>query len=184
MTTKKTNNQTNPELRNFLDKIVVNAGIGRASQQPGFEDKALGQIVKDLSIIAGQKPQIRRSRISIAGFKMREGQIVGLRVTLRRQKMVDFFERLVRIVLPRVRDFSGLDPQIVDKGGAMNVGFREQFVFPEINPEESPFTFPLGVNIVPRTKSRTKAMESYAKFGVPMREAAAAPVKGAKAKKK
>jgi large subunit ribosomal protein L5 len=168
----------------FLDKIVVNAGVGRASTQPNFEEKVLTQIMKDISAIAGQKPQIRRARKSIAAFKTREGQVVGLRVTLRRQKMVDFFERLVRIVLPRVRDFSGLDPMIVDKGGVLNIGFREQFVFPEINPEEAPFTFPLGVNLVPRAKSRAKALEAYQKFGVPLRAESAAPVKKGRKKNK
>lgn len=162
--------KTENEARAFLEKVVINAGVGRASQQPGFEDKALVQIIKDLSMLCGQKPQIRRAKKSIAGFKSREGQIVGLRVTLRRQKMVDFFERLITIVLPRVRDFGGLDPNIVDKGGVLNAGFREQYVFPEIDPEESPFTFPLGVNIVPKEKDQKIALETFKKLGVPMRE--------------
>ena len=185
MATKTAKTQSNPELRMFLDKIVVNAGVGRASTQPNFEDKTLPQIMKDMSAIAGQKPQVRRARKSIAAFKTREGQVVGVRITLRRQKMVDFFERLVRIVLPRVRDFNGLVPMIVDKGGVLNIGFREQFVFPEINPEEAPFTFPLGVNLVPRSKSRAKALEAYAKFGMPLQTPEqAAKAQSAKAPRK
>jgi large subunit ribosomal protein L5 len=162
--------QTRPDLRFFLEKVVVNAGVGRASAQPNFEDKILPQIMRDLAVITGQQPQIRRSRQSIAGFKMREGQIVGLRVTLRRRKMVDFFERLIRIVLPRVRDFNGLDLGAIDAGGVLNVGFREQFVFPEIVAEESPFTFSLGISLVPRHKNRAAALEAYHSFGVPLKD--------------
>jgi large subunit ribosomal protein L5 len=170
--------------RDLLEKIVINAGVGRASATPNFEDKVLKQIEADLSAIAGQKAQVRRSRMSIAGFKMREGQIVGLKTTLRRRKMVDFFNRLTTIVLPRVRDFTGLDPKIVDKGGVLNIGFREQFVFPEVNPEESPYTFSLGVNVVPKKKDQKAALEAYKALGVPFRAESAAPVKGKKAKKK
>lgn len=159
-----------PGTRAFLDKVVVNAGVGRASQQPQFEDKVLKQILGDIAKIAGQQPHIRRASKSIAGFKIREGQIVGVRVTLRNQKMVDFFERLVTIVLPRVRDFNGLPPSSVDAGGSLNVGLREQHVFPEINPEESAFIFSLQVTAVPYAKNRTAALEWYRKMGVPLKK--------------
>lgn len=153
----------------FLEKAVINAGVGRASQQPNFEDKTLPQILKDVSLVAGQRPQVRRARKSIAGFKIREGQIVGLRATLRGRKMIDFFERLITIVLPRVRDFGGLDPRTVDQGGALSIGFREQYVFPEIVPEESPFSFSLEVTLVPRRKKRDAALDAYRKLGVPFK---------------
>jgi large subunit ribosomal protein L5 len=156
------------EARKMIEKIVVNAGVGRVGQQPGFEEKGLVQIMRDLELLVGQHPQVRKSKKSIAGFKMREGQIVGVRVTLRGQKMVDFFERLVRIVLPRVHDFRGVDLGCVDTGGALNIGFREQFVFPEVNPEDSPLTFSLGVNIVPRRKDKEAAIEAYRAMGVPL----------------
>ncbi len=156
--------------REFLEKIVIDVGVGRLSQQPNFEDRALPQLERDIASIAGQKPQLRRARKSIAGFKTREGQIVGLRVTLRRQKMVDFFERLVRMVLPRVRDFTGLETRIIDKGGVLNIGLREHSVFPEINQEQSPIIFPLGMNIVPREKNRTEALEYYREVGVPFKK--------------
>lgn len=156
------------EASKTIEKIVVNAGVGRAGQQPGFEEKGLAQIMRDLELLAGQHPQIRRSKKSIAGFKMREGQIVGVRVTLRGAKMVDFFERLVRIVLPRVHDFRGVDLGSVDAGGTLNIGFREQFVFPEVNPEESPLIFSLGVNIVPRRKDKEAALMAYRAMGVPL----------------
>ncbi len=156
--------------RAFLEKIVVNVGVGRASQQPNFEDKVLKQITQDTSLLAGQAPQVRRAKKSIAGFKVRENQIVGLKATLRKHKMVDFFNRLITIVLPRVRDFSGIDPHNIDQGGVLNLGLREQFVFPEINPEESPFTFPLEVTLVPKHKNRAKAIEAYRGMGVPLKK--------------
>ncbi len=156
--------------RNAFEKIIINAGVGRASQQPNFEEKVLPQIIRDLSILVGQKPQIRRARKSIAGFKIREGQVVGLRVTLRRQKMIDFLTRLLTIVLPRVRDFSGISQDSVDKGGGLNIGFRDQYVFPEINPEESGFAFSLGVNLVPRKHKRAESLESYKELGVPFKK--------------
>ena len=164
-----------------IEKIVVNAGVGRASQQPGFEEKGLVQIIRDVELLAGQHPQVRRSKKSIAGFKMREGQIVGLRATLRHRKMVDFLQRLVRIVLPRVHDFRGVDLGSVDAGGTLNIGFREQFVFPEVNAEESPLTFSLGVNVVPRRKDREAAIAAYRALGVPL---TVEPVKKASKRKK
>lgn len=169
------------EIRRFLEKAVINAGVGRASQQPNFSAQGesvsggegrkdiLSQIMRDLSLITGQRPQVRRAKKSIAGFKVREGQIVGLRVTLRGRKMVDFFERLITIVLPRVRDFSGIAQRSVDRGGALSVGFREQYVFPEIIAEESPFSFSLEVTFVPRRKKRDAALDTYRKLGVPLK---------------
>lgn len=170
MPTKKHTTE-NKDAKVFLEKIVLNAGVGRASTtQPNFEEKVLTQITKDLSAIAGQKPQVRRAKKSIAGFKMREGQIVGLRTTLRGRKMIDFFERMNSIVFPRVRDFNGLNVTNIDDHGILNIGFKEQYVFPEINPEESTFTFPLGVNVVPKAKNKTTALEEFRRLGVPMKK--------------
>lgn len=167
---KSKKSDRSPEVRKFLEKIVLNAGIGRLSQQPNFEEKVLPQLMNNLSAMTGQKPELRKAKKSIAGFKMREGQIVGLRITLRRRKMVDFFERLIRIVLPRVRDFRGLEILSVDAGGTLNIGIREQLVFPEINPEESPILFSLGINIVPRIKSQEEAVKEYRRLGVPLKK--------------
>ncbi len=158
------------KVRSFLEKVVVDAGVGRLSQTPNFEEKALVQVSRDLAAITGQKPEIRRIKKSIAGFKVREGQIVGLRVTLRRDKMVDFFERLISIVLPRVRDFGGLDPKNIDQGGVLNVGVREQVVFPEIEPEASPISFSLGIAIVPRLRQRAASVEKFEALGVPLKK--------------
>jgi large subunit ribosomal protein L5 len=177
---KHSHNMSRKELRAFLEKVVIDAGVGRLSQQPNFEDKILVQVMRDIASVTGQQPQIRRAQKSIAGFKTREGQIVGLKVTLRREKMVDFFERLIKIVLPRVRDFNGLEHSSIDNGGTLNIGVREQGVFPEIEPEKSPVAFGIGVSVVPRKKNRTAAYEAFAKYGVPLKKEA--PAKGGKKK--
>lgn len=153
--------------KSVLSKVVVNVGVGKLSQQANFNDRILPQIIRDISAIAGQKPKETRAKKSIAGFKLREGQIVGVVVTLRGQKMVDFFERLTRIVLPRVHDFKGISLGTVDQRGALHIGFREQVVFPELNPEESQFNFSFGVSIVPKTGKRDEMIEVYKKLGVP-----------------
>ena len=157
-------------IKAFVEKIVVNSGVGRLSQQPSFEDKVLPVVMKDLAIISGQKGEIRKVTKSIAGFKIREGQIVGVRTTLRGEKMVDFFERLIRIVLPRVRDFNGIALTNIDKGGVLNVGLKEHLVFPEINPEDSTLIFPLQVTVVPRHKYREKALATFRSLGVPLKK--------------
>src|SRR6266481_2105139 len=158
-------------IREALEKIVVNVGVGRMGQQPNFEAKGLQQIIRDLSLMTGQKPQTRLAKKSIAGFKLREGQIVGLKITLRRAKMVDFFERLITMVLPRVKDFHGIDPKVIDKGGVLNLGLREQFIFPETKPEDSPLIFPLEVTLVPRVKKNREAtVAMYREFGVPLKK--------------
>lgn len=156
--------------RSFLEKVVINAGVGRLSNQPHFEEKVLPEIMKDLATITGQKARIARARKSIAGFKIRQNQIVGLSITLRRQKMVDFFERLNRIVLPRVRDFIGIDTKSIDKSGILNIGLKEQFVFPEIDTDKSTLTFSLGINLVPKNKDRQKAEETFRALGVPLKK--------------
>ena len=175
--TPTTEKNRRKELRFFLEKIVIDAGVGRLSQTPNFEEKALVQVMRDLAAMTGQKAQIRKAKKSIAGFKVREGQIVGLRITLRGARMVDFFERLITIVLPRVRDFGGLELSNVDHGGTLNLGVREHLVFPEISPEQSPVTFSIGVSVVPRKKNHDVSLEAFRKFGVPLKKEAAAAKK-------
>jgi len=169
---KKAVKKEEKNMRQFLDKVVINVGTGRASQLQGFEDKILPEIRKDIATISGQSAQIRRAKKSIAGFKIREGQIVGVRTTLRGQKMVDFFERLVNIVLPRVRDFAGLEIKNVDQGGVLNIGLREHMVFPEIDPDTTHHYFPLQVSIVPKIKDREEALNMYRSLGVPLKKEA------------
>ncbi len=156
--------------RSVLEKIVINAGVGRFSTQPNFEEKILPQMIRDLGLITGQKPRLCKAKKSIATFKIREGQVVGLQITLRRKRMIDFFDRLIRIILPRVKDFHGLNPKIIDKHGVLNIGFRDQMVFPEINLEESLLAFPLGVNLVPKSKNHKAALEAYYELGIPLKK--------------
>lgn len=167
-TTKTSNDRV--VIKSFLEKVVLDAGVGRLGQQPSFEEKILPQVTRDIANVTGQQPQVRRAKESIAGFKLREGQIVGLRVTLRGEKMVDFFERLITIVLPRVRDFGGLEHSAIDQGGTLNVGLRDHFVFPEISPENSPVSFSLGMSIVPKKKNREIAFAKFKELGVPMKK--------------
>jgi large subunit ribosomal protein L5 len=161
----------NNKIKESIEKIVINVGVGKMqTTQPNFEEKILPQIIKDVSLITSQCPQITRAKKSIAGFKLRQGQIVGLKVTLRGQKMIDFFNRLVKIVLPRVRDFNGIPQEKIDEQGSINLGLKDQYVFPEINPEESIISFPLGINIVSKIKDRKVALETYLSLGFPFKK--------------
>ena len=153
-----------------IKKIVINVGVGRLSQQPNFEDKALPELIKELSLITGQKPAITKAKKSIAGFKVREGQTVGLKITLRRQRMLNFLERLNKIVLPRLRDFRGINLKSIDAKGNLTIGLREQAVFPEINPENSKIDFGLEITIVSNAKDREEAIELYRSLGIPLKK--------------
>ena len=124
-----------------LKKIVVNMGVGSAIT----EKKHMEEAVEALSQITGQKPLVTQARISVAGFRLREGMSVGCKVTLRRQRMYEFFDRLVSIALPRVRDFRGLNPNGFDGHGNYSMGLVEQLVFPELNPDR--FLRVQGMNI-------------------------------------
>lgn len=153
----------------FLQKIIVHVGLGRMSQRPQFEDKILPEVLKELSVITGQKPAVRKAKKSIANFKTRTGDVIGAQVTLRKSKMEGFFKKLVNIVFPRVKDFRGLRVENIDEHGILNVGFREQYVFPEIEIEHSQVNFGLQVTIVPSTRSREKAIDFYVSYGVPLK---------------
>ena len=111
-----------------LDKIVVNIGLGEAVQNP----KALDAAVSDLTLITGQKPVVTKAKKSIAGFKVREGMPIGVKVTLRGERMYEFADRLLNVALPRVRDFRGVSPKSFDGRGNYSLGIKEQLIFPEI----------------------------------------------------
>ncbi len=153
-----------------IEKIVINVGIGRLSQQPNFEEKILPELVKKLSLITGQKPAICRSKKSISGFKLRAGQIVGLKTTLRRQMMSTFLERLIKVVFPRVRDFRGIDTKGIDEGGNLTIGLREDTVFPEINQETSKVDFGLEISIVSNAENKEEAIKLYRILGIPLKK--------------
>jgi large subunit ribosomal protein L5 len=153
-----------------LEKIVVNAGIGRLSSQPNFEDKILPELLKELSLITGQKPAARSAKVSIAGFKLRAGTVVGLKVTLRGKRMWEFLDKLVKVALPRVRDFRGLKKESVDKSGNLTMGLKEQLIFPEISAETSKVTFGIEITLVPKLRDREKAMELYKELKIPLKK--------------
>ena len=153
-----------------LEKIVINVGVGRMSQQPNFTEKMLPEIIKDFATITGQKPALTSAKKSIAGFKTREGQVVGMKAILRRQRMKDFLERLVKITLPRVKDFKGINLQNIDSNGNLTIGLKENVVFPEINPELLKFDFGLEISIVSNAKTKEEAIELYRKLGIPLKK--------------
>ncbi|MEX2054308.1 MAG: 50S ribosomal protein L5 [Candidatus Colwellbacteria bacterium] len=150
-----------------LDKIVVGVGVGKMGQNAQFEATYLPEITKDLSAITGQKPQTRPAKKSIAGFKLREGSLVGLKVTLRGKRMQDFLYRMANIALPRVRDFRGINPRQIDREGNLTIGFRDHSVFPEIIPEESKADFGFQVTLVSKVNDPIKAKELFEKLGIP-----------------
>ncbi|MDP3015066.1 MAG: 50S ribosomal protein L5 [bacterium] len=153
-----------------IEKIVVGVGVGRLSQQPNFEEKILPELIKDLSLITGQKPAVCKAKKSIAGFKIRMGQIVGLKTVLRRGRMYDFLEKLIKMVFPRVRDFQGIDLKNMDAQGNLSVGLKEHTVFPEINPENSKVDFGLEISIVIKAKTKEEAIKLYRLLGIPLKK--------------
>jgi large subunit ribosomal protein L5 len=149
-----------------LEKIVVNMGVGEASQN----SRALDSAMEDLAKITGQKAQMRRARKSIAGFKIREGMPVGARVTLRGERMWEFLDRLVSVALPRVRDFRGINPNAFDGHGNYALGLREQLIFPEISYDAIDTTRGLDVAVVTTTESDEEARELLRLLGMPFRD--------------
>jgi large subunit ribosomal protein L5 len=149
-----------------LEKIVVNMGVGEASQN----SRALDGAMEDLGKITGQKAQMRRARKSIAGFKIREGMPVGARVTLRGERMWEFLDRLVSVALPRVRDFRGVSPDSFDGHGNYALGLREQLIFPEISYDSIDATRGLDVAVVTTTESDEEARELLRLLGMPFRD--------------
>ena len=132
-----------------IEKISINMGVGEASQDKGKIDGA----VNDLKLISGQQPVITKARKSVAGFKLREGVNVGVKVTLRKQKMYEFLDRLVNIALPRVRDFRGLSKKSFDGKGNYSLGLKEQIVFPEIDYDNLDSLRGMDITIVTSAKN-------------------------------
>lgn len=156
-------------LTRHLEKIVINVGLGRLRTLPQFEEKVLPEVVEELTAVTGQKPAQRTAKKSVAGFKVRQGEIIGLQTTLRHRRLRDFLGRLLNVVLPRVKDFRGIDLKHLDKGNILNFGLREQYVFPEINADQSKVHFGLQVTIVPKPEFRLTAVELYRNLGIPFK---------------
>lgn len=152
-----------------IEKVVVNIGVGKLRNLQNFDDKVLPAIMEEIALITGQKPATRQAKQAIAGFKTRTGDVVGLQVTLRRQRMAGFLNKVIHVALPRVKDFRGLELSNVDEHGNLNFGFREQFVFPEVSPEKSRITFGMQVTVVPRDRNRDAAIDFYRSLRIPLK---------------
>jgi len=148
-----------------LEKIVVNMGLGEAIQNIKLLDKA----VEELSLIVGQKPVITKARRSIATFKLRKGMSIGCRVTLRRERMYEFFDRLVNVALPRVRDFRGISPSSFDGRGNFAMGLKEQLIFPEIDYNKVDKARGMNIVILTTAKRDDEARELLRLMGMPFR---------------
>jgi large subunit ribosomal protein L5 len=151
-----------------LEKIVVNMGVGEATQNP----KALEGATSDLAIITGQRPVVLKAKGSVAAFKLRKGMSIGCKVTLRGDRMYDFLDRLVNIALPRVRDFRGISPRGFDGRGNYTLGVREQLIFPEIEYDKVDKVRGMDVTIVTTARTDEEALGLLKALGMPFRETA------------
>ncbi len=148
-----------------IEKVVVNAGVGRAVS----DSKQLEAVTQTITKVTGQAPVATRAKHSIAGFKLREENKIGVMVTLRGERMYDFLDRLVSLVLPRIRDFRGISPTAFDGQGNYSIGLREQSVFPELTFEEIANRHSLQVNIVTTAKTPEEGQALLQKMGFPFR---------------
>jgi len=149
-----------------LTKIVINMGVGRATQQKSLIEGA----VRDLEIIAGQRPVVTRAKKSIASFKLREGQEIGAKVTLRGDRAWEFLDRLLAMAIPRIRDFRGLSPRSFDGHGNYTFGVTEQLIFPEIDYDRIDTTRGMDITIATTARTDEEGRELLAAFGFPFRQ--------------
>jgi len=148
-----------------LEKVVLNIGIGQAKGNPKFEENAQ----ETLSAITGQRPAPRKAKKAISGFKIRQGEKIGLMVTLRGDKMYDFIDRLINITLPRMRDFRGIDVKNFDNKGNLTLGISEQIIFPEITHEKAEIIHGLSITIVTTAKNTDEAKALMKELGFPIK---------------
>ena len=147
-------------------KVVVNMGVGEAKENP----KAIDSAITDLSTITGQRPIVTKAKRSVAAFKLREGMNIGVKVTLRSEKMLFFMDKLINIALPRVRDFRGINPNSFDGRGNYNLGVKEQLIFPEIDYDKIDKVRGMDICIVTTAKTDEEARELLTLLGMPFRQ--------------
>lgn len=147
-----------------LTKIVVSVGVGRAVQDQKYLDNAVATLTK----ITGQQPIVTKARLSIAGFKLREGQSIGAKVTLRGERMYDFLDRLISIVLPRIRDFHGLSVKAFDPKGNYSIGLSEQTLFPEISYEDAQLLHGIQITLVTTAQDKAEGEALMRALGLPL----------------
>ena len=157
---------TSPMAVPKLTKIIVNMGLGEATQTP----KVIEGAVEELGVITGQHPLVRNARKSVANFKLREGMPIGVAVTLRRDRMYEFFDRFVNIAMPRMRDFRGLRPKSFDGRGSYTVGLRDQLIFPEIDYSKIDKLKGLSVTFVTTANTDAEAQQLLKLMDFPLRE--------------
>ena len=162
----------NPMAVPKITKVTLNSSFGKeaVTKTSGEREKLQNLILGDLALIAGQKPKLIKSKKSIAGFKLRAGLEVAAMVTLRKNRMWDFLERLIYLSLPKSRDFKGLEIRSVDKGGNLNIGFREHIDFPEIFTEKEKTIFGLEINVTTNAKNREQGLALFTLLGFPLKE--------------
>lgn len=148
-------------------KVSINVGVGRFSKDKNY----IEGVVSTVSRITGQKPVLVKAKKSISAFKVREGMIVGVAVTIRGDRMYDFLEKLINVTFPRVRDFRGIDSKNVDKTGNISIGFREHLAFPEIRADEVDNVHGLEINITTSAKSRAEGVQLFTLLGFPFKKA-------------
>lgn len=154
-----------------LVKVAINTGFGNliTDKTSTEKEKIQKAILQDLTLICGQRPVLTEAKKSIATFKVREGMPVGAMLILRRKKMYDFLDRLIHIVLPRSRDFRGIEPKSVDKEGNLTIAIKEHISFPEISPEKVKFIFGFEVTAVTKAKTREEGLELLRLLGFPIK---------------
>ena len=149
-----------------VEKIVISMGVGRAIQ----EKKYLENAIKDMTVISGQKPLICKAKKSVSNFKLREEMEIGLKVTLRKERMYEFMDRLINLAIPRVKDFRGLNPKSFDGQGNYSIGITEQSVFPEIDPVNVQTNLGMNVTFVTTAKTNEESFKMLKLFGMPFRD--------------
>jgi len=154
-----------------IEKVAINTSFGRIVSEKTSDERKKTQeaILNDLTLIAGQRAILTKAKKSIAGFKIRQGLPVGAALILRRKKMSDFLDRFIHIVLPRTRDFRGLEPKSVDKTGNLTIAVKEHIVFPEILPEKVKFIFGLEITVVTNAKTSKEGIELLRLLGFPIK---------------
>ncbi len=179
--TEKYNNEVVPEMQKLfgykskmavprIRKVVINTGFGReVGGKTSDEQKKIAEaVLNDLASLSGQKAQLTMAKTSIASFKIREGQAIGAKVTLRKKKMNDFLDKIINIVLPRTKDFQGISSKAFDKKGNLTLGVKEHIVFPEIMPERAKSIFGLEITVVTDAKSKEEGQELLKLLGFPL----------------
>jgi large subunit ribosomal protein L5 len=156
----------NPHAIPKLMKISLNMGVGKALQ----DKERMKQAAEQLGLIAGQRPQVMKAKVAVSGFRLREGNEIGCRVTLRGKRMYEFLDRLINVSLPRIRDFRGVNPKSFDGNGNYSMGLTEQLVFPEIDPDKVTFTQGMDITFVTNTRNDDEARELLRLFGMPFRD--------------